>query len=154
MAANQITSETPYSAADLEAAYKAVYGAIPASMADFRKEGGQTLFPGYGKSIFPGSVIDTPGGQKIDASQLMYMYQQGKQQAAVQAAGAPAGAAAGAPAGTATGAPAGAQTSATSYLSPSGGPSGPGNMDWNAITSLGYSPQDIATFQQKGWSPA
>jgi hypothetical protein len=36
-----------------------------------------------------------------------------------------------------------------SYLSPSGS-----NMaSWNDITSAGYSPQDIATFQQHGWSP-
>jgi hypothetical protein len=48
-----------------------------------------------------------------------------------------------------------AQTTATaaaptSYLSPSGGS---GNMSWNDIANIGYSPQDIAAFQQRGWSP-
>ena len=38
-----------------------------------------------------------------------------------------------------------------SYLTPSGGGS---NMNWDQISSYGYSPQDIATFQQHGWSPA
>ena len=75
---DQITNNAPYKAADIEAAYKAIYGGLPASMMD--KNG--NLAAGYEDGIYPGSVLTTPTGQQIDSSQLMYMYQAGKQAAA------------------------------------------------------------------------
>jgi hypothetical protein len=43
-----------------------------------------------------------------------------------------------------------AAASSQSYLSPS---TGSGNMTWQDIANQGYSSQDIAAFQQHGWSP-
>lgn len=131
MATNSITdaagdTTTSYEPADIEAAYKAIYGGLPAQMMD--KNG--NLADTY-QNIFPGAVLKTPTGEDINASQLMYMYNQGKQ-------GAPA-----------------ASAATTSYLpyGPSGGQTGSGNMTWTDISNYGYSPQDIAAFQQNGWSP-
>ena len=78
---------TSYDPAEIEAAYKAIYGGLPAQMMD--KNG--NLADTY-QNIFPGTVLTTPTGQQIDSSQLMYMYQAGKQQ---QAASAPAAGASG-----------------------------------------------------------
>ena len=87
MATAQITNNPPYSAADIQAAYQAIYGGLPASMADLETGGISKDFQG----AYPGAVLPTPGGQQIDATQLMYMYQQGQvvkqaQQAAQAAA--------------------------------------------------------------------
>lgn len=40
-----------------------------------------------------------------------------------------------------------------SYYGSGGSPTGSGNMTWQDIQNYGYSAQDIATFQQHGWSP-
>ena len=40
-----------------------------------------------------------------------------------------------------------------SYYGSGGSPTGSGNMTWNDITSLGYTPSDLAGFQQRGWTP-
>jgi hypothetical protein len=89
MADTQITNNSPYRPQDIEAAYKAIYGGLPASMADLETGGISKDFQG----AYPGAVLPTPGGQQIDASQLMYMYQQGKAQqaAATTSASGPAG---------------------------------------------------------------
>ena len=47
----------------------------------------------------------------------------------------------------------GAAAGPQSYLSSSGNSGGSGNMTWNDITNLGYTPQDLAAFQQRGWTP-
>ena len=67
-------AETPYQGSDIVAAYKAVYGSLPAGMMD--KQG--NLLPAFQDAIYPGTVLKTPSGQSIDSSQLMYMYQQSK----------------------------------------------------------------------------
>ena len=41
-----------------------------------------------------------------------------------------------------------------SYLSSSGSSGGSGNMTWQDIQNSGYNAQDIAGFQQHGWTPA
>jgi hypothetical protein len=67
-------AEKPYSGNDVVAAYKAVYGGLPAGMMDNQGN----LLPQFKDSIYPGTVLKTPSGQSIDSSQLMYMYQQGQ----------------------------------------------------------------------------
>jgi hypothetical protein len=39
-----------------------------------------------------------------------------------------------------------------SYYGSGGSPTG-GNMTWNDITNLGYTPSDLAGFKQRGWTP-
>jgi hypothetical protein len=121
-AADTTVTGQPYNGADIQAAYQAIYGGMPAEM--MNKDG--SLSDAY-QYIFPGTVLKTPTGQPIDASQLMYMYQSAHPQG--QAAD---------------------QTQAQSYLSPS---SSSNMASWTDITNAGYSPQDIAAFQQQGWSP-
>lgn len=132
METTQTTNNPPYTAADIQAAYKAVYGGLPASMMDL---GTGNLAKGYESGIYPGAVLQTPGGQQIDATQLMYMYNQSKQQAAAGQTAAPG------------------QAPAQSYLSSASSPRGSSNMQWQDITNYGYSPAEIQTFQQRGWSP-
>jgi hypothetical protein len=120
MATAQTTNNPPYSAADIQAAYQAIYGGLPAGMMDQNGNLSKDF-----QGAYPGAVLKTPTGEDINASQLMYMYQQGKQ------------------------APAQAQTQG--YLNPS---QGSGNMDWSDIQNYGYGPSDIAAFQQRGWTPA
>ena len=47
----------------------------------------------------------------------------------------------------------GAAAASQSYLSSSGSSGGSGNMTWQDIQNQGYQANDIATFQQHGWSP-
>jgi hypothetical protein len=71
----------PYKGADIQAAYQAIYGGLPASMMDLKSG---NLLPQYQEQGFqPGQVLTTPTGQEIQASQLMSMYQSA--QAAQQA---------------------------------------------------------------------
>ena len=48
----------------------------------------------------------------------------------------------------------GAAGTPQSYLSSSGSSGGSGNMTWQDIQNSGYNAQDIAGFQQHGWTPA
>ena len=56
--------------------------------------------------------------------------------------------------GQAAGTGAGAAAAPQSYLSSSGSSGGSGNMTWQDIQNSGYNANDIATFQQHGWTPA
>ena len=47
----------------------------------------------------------------------------------------------------------GAAAASQSYLSSSGSSGGSGNMTWQDIQNQGYQANDIAAFQQHGWSP-
>jgi hypothetical protein len=79
------TATDPYTGADIEAAYKAIYGGLPSGMMDLKTG---NIRPEFDK-IYPGTVLKTPTGQEIQASQLMSSYQQGQTQQAQaqQAAG-------------------------------------------------------------------
>src|SRR4029077_6853650 len=72
------TATDPYTGADIEAAYKAIFGGLPASMMDLKTG---NIRPEFDK-IYPGTVLKTPTGQEIQASQLMSTYQQGQTGAA------------------------------------------------------------------------
>ena len=63
-------TQTPYQGPEITAAYKAIYGELPAGMMDSRGN----LLPAY-QTIYPGAVLKTPTGENINASQLMYMAQ-------------------------------------------------------------------------------
>jgi hypothetical protein len=156
--ADQTTNNSPYSAADITAAYKAVYGGLPAGMMDLRTG---DLSQDYASGIYPGAVLQTPGGQQIDASQLMFMYQSSPAgQAAAAAAGGGAGAAA--PAGqTATSylnspstAPAATNTATSTATAAPAAASG-GSMNWDQVANqFGLSSNDVSTFIQQGWDPS
>ena len=66
-------SSTPYSGAQLAAAYSAIYGGLPAGMMD-----SQGNITDDFQTVYPGAVLKTPTGENINASQLMSMYQAGK----------------------------------------------------------------------------
>ena len=55
--------------------------------------------------------------------------------------------------GQAAGTGAGAAAAPQSYLSSSGSSGGSGNMTWQDIQNQGYQANDIAAFQQHGWTP-
>ena len=77
---------TPFTREQVAAAYKAIYGSVPAGMANPKT--GQ-LASQY-KDIYPYTVLKSPTGQDIDINQLMYMYRQSPagQQAAAGTPGA------------------------------------------------------------------
>lgn len=126
-AAAQITNNPPFKGAEIEAAYKAIYGGLPAGMTDRKGN----LDPNI-DVIYPGSVLKTPTGEDINAQQLMYMYQSGQKSAAGQA---------GTPAAT-----------GQSYLSSTR--RGANNMTWSDVAqNYGISQQDINAYTQRGWSP-
>jgi hypothetical protein len=137
------TDSTSYDPAEIEAAYKAIYGGLPSQMMD--KNG--NLADTY-QNIFPGAVLTTPTGQQIQASQLMYMYQAGKQQ---QAASTPAAGSSGSiypgyPSPSYLSAPSQGNSMATSFPPP-GTPSADQAMQY--FVSMGGSPnQDPATVMQ------
>ena len=64
----------------LQAAYQAVFGGLPASMMDIKGDNAGNLSSGYSEGVYPGTVLPTPGGQQIDVTQLMNMYQLQQQQ--------------------------------------------------------------------------
>ena len=64
----------------LQAAYQAVFGALPASMMDTKGENAGNLNSAYAEGVYPGATLPTPGGQQIDVTQLMNMYQLQQQQ--------------------------------------------------------------------------
>jgi hypothetical protein len=146
---------TSYKGSDIEAAYNAIYGGLPANMMDLKTG---NLLPQYQEEGFqPGQVLKTPTGQEIPASQLMYMYQTGQAQTAQ---GQSAQAAQSTPAGYyQMGPPTGVMGNVapvSTNFAPSattiGG--GGGGMTWSQTAAqLGLGANDITEFQRAGFSP-
>lgn len=152
MAASQITNNPPFQGAEIEAAYKAIYGGLPTGMMDRKGN----LDPNI-DVIYPGSVLQTPTGENINASQLMYMYRQSPAgQKAAQAGSGQTGQTPSleqlmkmAPP------PSGGGTPPTSYLTGQAGTGSSNMTTWNDLAQqYGISQQDINAFTQRGWSPA